>query len=77
MGDQMEHTLINSNQLRAYGVIVQDNLFVPVPILISTEDKELALPLFSKGTVLGNATESPTDQELQTCTHVVLSSEHK
>ncbi len=77
MGDQMEHTLINPNQLRAYGITVQDNPFDPAPIFISTEDNEFTLPLSSKGTVLGVATRTPTDQELQTCPHVVLSSEHE
>jgi hypothetical protein len=77
MGDQMEHTLINPNQLRTYRITVQDNLFDPAPIFISTEDNEFTLPLSSKGTVLGVATITPTDQELQTCLHVVLSSEHE
>jgi hypothetical protein len=77
MGEQMEHTLINPNQLRAYGITVQDNPFDPAPIFISTEDNEFTLPLSSKGTVLGVATRTPTDQELQTCPHVVLSSEHE
>jgi hypothetical protein len=77
MGDQMEHTLINPNQVQAYGITVQDNLFDPAPIFISTEDNEFTLPLNSKGTVLGVATKTPTDQELQTCPHAVLSSEHE
>jgi hypothetical protein len=77
MGDQMEHTLINPNQLRSYGITVQDNPFDPAPIFISSEDNEFTLPLTSKGTVIGVATRTPTDQELQTCPHVVLSSEHE
>ncbi len=77
MGDQMEHTLINPNQLRAYGITLQDNPFDPAPIFISTEDNEFTLPLNSKGMVLDVATRTPTDQELQTCPHVVLSSEHE
>jgi hypothetical protein len=77
MGDLMEHTLINPNQLRAYGITVQDNPFDPAPIFISTEGYEFTLPLNSKGTVLGVAPRTPTGQELQTCPHVVLLSEHK
>jgi hypothetical protein len=77
MGDQMEHTLLNPNQLQAYGITVQDNPFDPAPISISPENNEFTLPLNSKGTVLGVATRTPTDQELQTCPHVVLSSEHE
>ncbi len=78
MGDQMERTLVNPNQLRACGVTVQDNPFSEAPIFIGTEGDEFALPLKSKGTVLGVATGTPTDQELQTCLpHVQLSSEHE
>jgi hypothetical protein len=77
MGDQMEHTLINPNQLRAYGITVQNNPFDPAPIFISTEDNEFTLTLNSKGMVIGVATRTPTNQELQTCPHVILSSEHK
>jgi hypothetical protein len=73
----MEHNLVNPNQLRAYGITVQDNLFDQAPIFISTEDNEFTLPLSSKGTVIGVATRTPTDQELQTCPHVALSSERK
>jgi hypothetical protein len=72
MGGQMEHTLVNPNQLGAYGITVQDNPFDPVPIFISIEDNKVTLPLSSKGTVIGVATRTPTNQELQTCPHVVL-----
>jgi hypothetical protein len=73
MGDQMEHTLINPKQLQAYGTItMQDNPLFRTPTFISTEDNKFILPLFSKGTVLGVATRTLTDQELQTCPHVVL-----
>ena len=37
MGEQLKHTLINPNQLRAFGVTVQDNPFSEAPIFISTE----------------------------------------
>jgi hypothetical protein len=77
MGDQMGHTLINPKQLRPYGITVQDKPFKAAPIFISAEDKKFTLSLSSKGTVLGVATRTPMDQELQTCPCVVLLSEHK
>jgi hypothetical protein len=77
MGDKMDHTLVNPNQLRAYGLTVQDNPFSEAPIFISTEGHEFILPLASKGTILGVTTRTPTAQELQTCPHVTLSSEHE
>ncbi len=77
MGDKMSHTLINPNQLRACGITVQDNPFLAAPIFISTEDNHFSVPLACKGTILGVATRTPTEQELQTCPHVTLSSDHE
>jgi hypothetical protein len=76
-GGEMDHALVNPNQLRSYGITVQDNPFADSPIFISTEGHEFTLPLSSKGTTLGAASRTPTDQELQTCPHVILSSEHE
>jgi hypothetical protein len=77
MGGKMDHTLVNPNQLRAFGLNVQDNLFSDAPIFIGTEGHEFMLPLTSKGTILGVTTRTPTDNELQTCPHITLSSEHE
>jgi hypothetical protein len=77
MGDTMGHTLVNPNQLRAYGLTVQDNPFSKAPIYIATEGNEFVLPLKSQGTILGVTTRTPTDHELQTCPHISLSSEHE
>ena len=38
MGDKLDHTLVNPNQLRAYGVSVQDNPFDTKPLSITTND---------------------------------------
>jgi hypothetical protein len=78
MGDKMEHTLVNPNQLRAYGFTVQDNPFSTSPTFISTEGHGFSMPLKSKGStsILGVITRIPADRELQECQHVILSSEH-
>ena len=36
MGETMNHTLMKPNQLRAYGMTVQDRSFVEAPIFIAT-----------------------------------------
>ena len=77
MGETMYHTLVNPNQLRAYGMIVQDNPFAEAPIFISTEDHDFMLPLSSKGTIPGVTTRTPTDKELQTFPHVTCLSAHE
>ena len=38
IGDQMEHSLLNPNQLRHFGVTVQDNPFADAPLYISSEN---------------------------------------
>jgi hypothetical protein len=38
MGDKMNHTLINPNQLRAFGLTVQDNPFSAAPTYIGKEN---------------------------------------
>ena len=48
MGEQLKHTLINPNQLRAFGVTVQDNPFGDAPLYISTEGNEFTMPLKCK-----------------------------
>ena len=60
MGETMDHTLVNSNQLHAYGIIVQDDHFAGSPIFIATEDHDFMFPLSSKWTILGVTTRTPT-----------------
>ena len=76
MGDKMKHTLINPNQLRLYGITVQDNPVSESPLYIMTEDGDFVLPLSMKGTNVIANTRTPTQEELQTCPHIVLSSPH-
>jgi hypothetical protein len=76
MGDKMDNTLVNPNQLRSFGITVQDNPFDAAPTYVSAESDDFSFPLNCQGTILSAATRTPTDLELQTCTHVVLSSEH-
>ena len=64
MGATMDHTLVNPNQLHAYGMTVQDNPFLEAPIFIVTEDHEFMLPFFSNGAIPEVTTRTPTDKEL-------------
>jgi hypothetical protein len=77
MDDKMDHTLVNPNQLRAFGLTGQYNPFSDAPIFVAMEGHEFMLPLASKGTILGVTTRTLTYHELQTCPHVTLPSEHE
>ena len=52
MGDSMETTLVNPNQLRYYGTQVQDNPASELPLSIITEDNEFSMDLTMAGTIV-------------------------
>ena len=64
MGGTMYHTLVNPNQLCAYGMTFQDNPLSEAPIFISVEDHDFMLPFSSKGNIFGVTTRTPIDKEL-------------
>jgi hypothetical protein len=68
----MDHTLVNPNQLRHYGVQVHDNPYNKVQMHFATEDGEMIFPLESDGTTIFLPTRTPTDQELHECPHIVV-----
>ena len=76
MGDTMDHTLINPNQLRYFGTRVQDNPTLEEPLSIITEDKEFCMELCMSGTICCADTFAPSEAELNTCPHIILSSSH-
>jgi hypothetical protein len=77
MGDTMSHTLINPNQLRHFGTQVQDNPMSSQPLSIITEDNEFCMELTMSGTICSVDTFAPSEKELRTCPHIVLSSPHQ
>jgi hypothetical protein len=74
MGDVIDHTLVNPNQLRHFGVTVQDNPYHAVQMHIATEAEDMCFPLHSEGTTIFLSTRTPTEQELHECVHIQLTS---
>ena len=74
MGDLLDHSLINPNQLRHHGIDVQDNPFSAIAMHISADDDEFIHPMQADGTTIFFDSRTPTNHELATCPHVVLSS---
>ena len=74
MGESMDSTLINPNQLRHYGTFVQDNPMSDLPLSIITEDSEFSMDLTMAGTIVYADTFTPSELELQTCPHITLTS---
>ena len=72
----MDHTSVNPYQMRHFGIKVQDNPYNDAPIYLMTEDGDFSLPLDVQGTNIVTDTRTPTEEELQTCNHISLSSQH-
>ena len=73
-GETMDHTLINPNQIRNYGVNVSDNPFdFDKPFGIDHED--VFVPFMSSGTTVYFDSFYPTDEQLDNERFVTLTSE--
>ena len=74
MGDSLTHSLINPNQLHAFGTEVQDNPFANETLLIQPASHDITIPLQTLSTIIYANTRAPTDQELSQHAHIALSS---
>jgi hypothetical protein len=72
-GNKLSNSLINPNQLRFVGVLVQDNPFAAHPLAIETND--INIPLLLTGTTIYFDSTTPTQHELDTCPHIHLTSD--
>ena len=71
MGNTLQHTLVNPNQLRAYGTIIQDNPFASSPIKFEPPTGP-TIPLTTMGTIVYWNTRAPNDHELSTVPHILI-----
>ena len=73
-GSKLDHSLINPNQIRANSIDVHDNPFdVTKPISIDVGEG-LIIPLTKSGTKIYFDSRTPTEEELNNCEHVHLTS---
>ena len=75
-GDKLDHSLINPNQLRAYGIPLWDNPFDPTHSLSIEVNPTLCISLRAFGTKVAFCTRVPTSVELRTCEHIQMTSPH-
>jgi len=73
---ELDNSLMNPNQLRHYGIIVQDNPYSTEPMVIEKigDEEEFIACLKSKGTNIYVDTWTPTDRDLNEYKHIVLTS---
>ena len=72
---EMRHSLINPNQIWAFGHHVQDNPYNDQPMAIHIDEENVS-PLQSSGTTIFFDSYKPTEVELQTRTKIHLTSMH-
>jgi hypothetical protein len=76
MPENMSHSLVNPNQLRAFGSLIQDNPF-DGPLSLTDPEDDVRVPMYLDGTNIVFATRTPSQFELDNCKHVQLCSEHE
>jgi hypothetical protein len=72
----MKTSLINPNQLRHFGVQVQDKPTSHLPLSIVTEDHDFSMNMTMARTIVYTETHIPSDHKLATCKYIELTSSH-
>jgi hypothetical protein len=73
-GTKLDHSLINPNQIRSYGIPFWDNPFnLNMRLRIDVND-ELQTPMRTKGTKVLFSTRTPTARELSECPYIIMTS---
>ena len=72
-GNKLDHSLINPNQIRANPIDVHDNPFGNEPTSIHINGGP-RIPLISNGTKIYFDSRTPTEEELNICQHIQLTS---
>jgi len=70
----LDHSLINPNQLRCFNITVQDNPFADEPMAITSQDDGFTACLLSRGTTIYLDTWCPSQDDLERLPKIVLSS---
>ena len=73
-GSKLDHSLINPNQIRSYGIDVWDNPFDKDRDLCIDYDDAL-INLTSTGTKIFFESRAPTEEELTSCTRIEMTSQ--
>ena len=73
MGDTLEHSLINPNQLQSFGIIVQDTPFANAPLGIEDLSSGITIPLSTLGMVIYADTRSCYPMTISLVFHISCS----
>jgi hypothetical protein len=71
MGAQLDHSLINPNQLRHHGIVVQDNPYADTSMHLASHNDEFIMPMQAEGTTIFFDSRTQTNYKLANCPHIV------
>ena len=76
MGDSIQQSLINSNQMLFFETIILNSPISNTPMHITTKYYKFNLELKIQGVTIFAEIHIPTDVELHNCPHLILTSPH-
>ena len=76
-GKKLDHSLLNPNQIRSYGIKVWDNPFDQDRGTMIDVGNEISIPLQVQGTKIYWHSSAPTKEELERCPRIVLTSKRE
>ena len=76
MGENLDHTIVNPNQMRHHRIDMHDNPCMQNAMGITCPEKDATVPIYISGTVVCADIFSPTHQKLEDYPHIVLISPH-
>ena len=76
MGDKLDHTLANPNQMRHHCIDVQDNHCMKNLMGTTFPEEDVMITLYMLGTIVCADTLSPSQQHLKDFTWIVLKYPH-
>jgi hypothetical protein len=74
MGNHLDHSLLNPNQLRHHGITVQDNPYANSSLHLASHEEEFIMPLRADGSTIYFDSRTPTNHELAHSPHITMSS---
>lgn len=73
LADQLDHSLINPNQCRSYGISICDDPFDPYRELgIHDPETNISIPLSLESTIVLMRTRAPTQDEIKNCRRLIV-----
>ena len=77
MGEKLDHTLVNPNQMLHYSTDMKDNPWMYKLMGLTCPKKYVTITLYMSSTIICAETSSPTQQQLEDFTWIILTSQHE